>query len=62
MGPEVFQPSAGARTRMAVGHPNVLVVINKSYYIFFPQEVTHWMGVLNEVFMHDGQGTVYVLM
>ena len=28
-GPEgPFQPSAGARMRMAVGHPNVLVITN----------------------------------
>ena len=41
----------------------VFIVINKSYFIFCPQEeVTYWIGILNEVFMHDEQGTVYILM
>ena len=41
----------------------VFIVINKSNFIFIPQEeAIHWIGVLDEVFMNDGQGTVYIIM
>ena len=41
----------------------VFIVINKSYFIFIPQEeAIHWIGILDEVFMNDGQGTVYIIM